>query len=141
MSRWLWDIVYWLVFISGQMMFLLKRADLARRSPLNGVISIGSYFVTNWVVIVQRLAFESLFLFLYRHPDFPSQLGLHFTLPLAKQSLVLAFFGGFFADAILDWIAMQNTLLGITIPSWIKESIPQLPQVQNFVAGLVKNGG
>ena|SRR5258708_14644587 len=131
-----WDLLFWIVFIAGQMMFLLKRADLAHRSPLNGVKSIPAYFTTNWVVIFQRLAFESLFLFLYRHPAFPSEIGLHFSLPTVKQSLVLAFFGGFFADASLDWITLQDTIFGIKIPTWIKENIPQLPQVQTFVSTL-----
>jgi hypothetical protein len=120
------------------MLFLLKRADLARRSPLNGVHSVWFYFENNWVVILQRLAFESVLLYLYRHPDFPKQIGLHFSLPTVKQSLMLVFFGGFFADAALDWITMQDSIMGVKIPAWVKESIPQLPQVQVFVAELVE---
>lgn len=133
-----WDLLFWAAFIAGQFMFLLKRADLARRSPLNGVKNVGMFFVQNWVVILVRLAFESIFLFLYRHPDFPLQIGLHFSLPHTKQSLVLTFFGGFFADAILDWATMQNSILGIKIPAWVKENIPQLPQVQTFVQTLTE---
>jgi hypothetical protein len=131
-----WDIIFWLFFVSGQLMFMLKRADLARRSPLNGVPSIAAYFKTNWVIILQRLAFEVIFLFVYRYPGFPNELGLHFSLPVIKQSLVLSFFGGFFADALLDWATMQDSIIGIKVPKWVKESIPQLPQVQALVANL-----
>ena len=131
-----WDLTFWFFFISGQMMFLIKRADLARRSPLNGVPSITSYFETNWVIILQRLVFEGLFLFIYRHPNFTNEIGLHFSTPAIKQSLVLAFFGGFFADALLDWATMQDTLVGVKVPKWVKESVPQLPEVKALVITL-----
>lgn len=141
-AHWQWDIVYWLVFALGQLLFLLKRADLAKRSPLNGVRSIGQFFGQNWITLLFRSALEFVFPFyVYRHTDpavlssWIAKVGVNipFRIP---QSLVVAFLLGLFSDMLMDWLAMQDSVAGIKIPSWLKENIPQLPEVKQLVDSL-----
>lgn len=142
MSHWKWDILYWLVFALGQLLFLLKRADLARRSPMNGVASMGAFFAFNWVTILYRSALEFVVPFwVYRHVDVNAMIAktgwnMPFQVP---QSLVVSFVLGLFADFVMDWVAMQKSIAGIPIPSWLKENIPQLPEVKEFVEKLAED--
>jgi hypothetical protein len=139
-----WDLIYWFVFSLGVLLFLIKRADLAKRSPLNGVKSKREYFSLNWVVLLYRFTFESVLLWGYRYPDLDPLKGLgipgadkiHF--PRMTQSLVLAFFGGLAASSLLDYILGRDKIFGIPIPSVVKEFIPQLPQVQELVSTISK---
>lgn len=136
------DIIYWLAFALGQALFLLKRADLAAKSPLNGVRTKRNFFYLNWVTIIYRSAVEFVFPFyVFRHVD-PNVLmaGMSWHLPFSiPQNGVFFFVLGLFSDLIMDWAAMQKSVMGIPVPSWLKENIPQLPEVTKLVSDL--NGG
>lgn len=139
MKHWAWDIVFLLVYSAGQFLFLLRRADLARRSPLNGLNSIWQFFRQNWVVLLIRcVVFEDSLLYLYRHPDFLAMFGVNVHLYHFPQSLMLTFFGGFFADTAVDYITGLDKVpvVGWVIPKKVKEQIPQLPEVQQLVSTL-----
>jgi len=130
------DFLYWFFFALGQGLFLLKRADLARRSPLNGVPTIGAFFYTNWVTILYRSVFEvGLVFYPYRHFDINSLIDkLGWNLPIqVPQSLLVAFFLGVLSDYLMDWIVMQDKIGPIKIPGFLKENIPQLPEVKQLV--------
>lgn len=131
------DIGYWLAFALGQLLFLLKRADLARKSPLNGLPTIKAFFALNWITILYRSVLEfGLILYPYRHMDINSLIDKIGWLPDSiriPQSVVLAFFLGLFSDYLMDWIAMQDSIAGFKIPKFLKESIPQLPAVKQLV--------
>ena len=43
---------------------------------------------------------------------------------------------GLLCDFCMDWLAMQDRVLGIPVPSWIKEFVPRLPQIEVVVASL-----
>src|SRR5438445_13746747 len=123
-ANWQIDIVYWIAFLLGQGLFLLKRADLGRKSPLNGLPSISAFFVLNWITILYRSVVEvGLVLYPYRHVDINVlvvKIGWH--LPFAiPQSIVIAFFLGLFSDYLMDWVAMQYSLVGIKIQKFLKE--------------------
>lgn len=140
--HWLWDIIFILMFSAGQLLFMLKRADLARRSPLNGVKSIGNFFALNWVVLLFRAVIEwGIFLWPYRSASnsflqsivhkvwssFPFQLPQH-------RGLVGCFFLGIGADFLLDWVTGQSWIDSVPILRLLKENIPQLPKVQQLIA-------
>lgn len=140
--HWKADLAYWGVFFLGQLLFLLKRADLARRSPLNGVTGIGNFFALNWVTILFRSVVEfGVVLYPYRHVDINSLIAKLGWLPDSvriPQSIVVAFFLGLFSDMIMDWVVMQDKIFGIPIPKALKETIPQLPAVKEVIANLAE---
>jgi hypothetical protein len=126
------DLLYWLAFAAGQSLFMLKRTALAIRSPMNSMGSRTEYLKLNWDVLLIRSALEFAFIFYpYRHVPLASLLSFTgWNIPFAiPQSAVTVFILGFFSDAMMDWAAMQDKLFGkIPVPSWIKETIPQLPE-------------
>ena len=62
-----WDLIYLVAFSLGELLFMLVRADRARRRPLNGVKSIRNFFALNWVTLLFRAVIEWLvFLWPYR---------------------------------------------------------------------------
>jgi len=130
------DLIYWFFFALGQGLFLLKRADLARRSPLNGMPTIGAFFVMNWVTLLYRSVFEvGLVFYPYRHVDVNSLIDkLGWNLPIQiPQSLWVAFFLGILSDYLMDWIVLQEKIGPFKVPSFLKENIPQLPEVKQLV--------
>jgi hypothetical protein len=148
MHRLLWDLIFLFVFSLGQFLFILKRADLARRSPLNGVKSIGQYFKLNWVVLIFRAAVEwGLILWPYRSWSATTiqwalqkmSIPIPFQIP-ARRGLTGAFFAGMVASSLLDWLMMQNWTKNIPIVNFLlRENIPQLPEVQQLVQHLNAN--
>lgn len=142
--RLLWDIVYILAFAAGQILFMLKRADLARRSPLNGVKSIRQFVSINWITLVFRAVVEwGVFLWPYRSASVAfidaaiSKLGysIPFQIP-ARRGLAGAFFLGIGADFLMDWLVMQKWFQAIPILNKLAENIPQLPEVTQMVDNL-----
>lgn len=140
----LWGALFVLVFSCGQFLFMLKRADLARRSPLNGINSIKQYFSLNWVVLLFRAVIEwGLFLWPYRSASaswiqsivkmvwhsFPFQVPQH-------RGLIGAFFFGIGADLLIDWLLMQDWVKSVPILKYLMEQIPQLPEVKKLVDNL-----
>ena len=145
-NRLVWDLIFLLVFSLGQFLFMLRRADLARRSPLNGVKSIGMFFAMNWVTLLFRAIIEwGVCLWPYRSASAQwvnsliAHIGINvpFQIP-SHRGLAGCFFLGVFSDMVLDWVTMQDKIFGIPIPKAVKETIPQLPQVQQLVSTLTK---
>ena len=134
------EMLNWLPFFLGQCLFILKRSGLAVRSPLNAMKSRRQYIAQNWDILLIRTVLEFIVVYFpYRHA------GLFATyLPkwwnLIPSSWVLSLALGFLSDSLMDWIAGQDKVLGIPVPSFIKETIPQLPQVQALVANLEASG-
>lgn len=121
----IYDCLYYLLFLLGQLIFILKLADSAARAN-NGIETRRQYLALNWVPLLVRLMFESLLFFAYRHYSmltteswFPSWLP-HWTFP--QFGIIFPPFG-YLSDSILDWVSMQPG-----IPSWIKATIPPVPQ-------------
>ena len=137
------DILYYLAFAGGQSLFMLKRADLAVRSPLNAVHSKQDYFKSNWVPLLIRSFIEFVIVFMpYRHFDtdkIVSAIGWNIPFHIPQNWVVSAFLG-YLSDSIMDWVVMQDKIAGITVPKLIKETIPQLLVVQNIVATIKRNG-
>jgi hypothetical protein len=138
----LWDLLFWFVFVCGQVLFMLRRADLARRSPLNGVGSMIQYFRLNWVTLLLRMVIEWIvFFYPYRFASAAQlnwiiqRLGWSFPFEV-KRGLVGDLSLGIVSSMLLDTLAMRQTIFGITIPKLIKETIPQLPEVQQLVQHL-----
>lgn len=130
------DFVYWGCFLAGQWLFLLKRMALAVRSPMNALKNRRQYIYTNWDIILIRTAIEfAVIYYPYRHADLNMLVAkLGWSLPFKiPQAGVVAFGLGFLADFLLDWITMQDKILGISMPAWLKETVPQLPQVQQVI--------
>jgi hypothetical protein len=139
--HWLWNVVFLLVFCAGQFLFMLKRADLAKSSQLNGVKTIGEFFTINWVKLLFRAAIEwGIVLWPYRSASGDwlqtviGKLGVNlpFQIP-SHRGLAGCFFAGVCAELVLDWVLGKQSILGIPIPAMLKEQIPQLPQVTQLV--------
>ena len=134
------DFLYWVPFFFGQCLFILKRTALAIRSPLNAVRSRRQYLFLNWDILAIRTALEFALVYIpYRHipiDTLTAGFSWHMPFHIPQDSAVLSFLLGYMSDSTTDWIAMQDTIFKIPIPSWIKETIPHLPQVQVMVATL-----
>lgn len=129
------DIAYAACFLFGQWLFLLRRADLGVRSPMNALKSRRQFFYLNWVTLLYRVVIEfGLFFYPYRHADVNSLLSLEgLQLPSwlhVPQNWIFVIFLGIFSDGLLDWVLGRGKFLGITIPDRLKEDIPQLPEVR-----------
>jgi hypothetical protein len=140
----MWTSIYIAVFSAGQLLFMLVRADRAKSSPLNGVKGIGQYFSLNWVKLLSRAVIEWLLvLWPYRAgsvaflqaliikvwPSFPFQVPAH-------RGLAGAFAFGLASDLLMDYITGMPWFKSIPVLNKIVENIPQLPEVQQFVATL-----
>lgn len=138
----LWDVIFIAVFSAGQLLFMLKRADLARRSPLNGVKTIRQFFALNWVILLFRAVVEwGLILWPYRSASAAfiqaAALKIGVSIPFqvpSHRGLAGAFFAGVASDMIADWIVMQKWIQAVPILNKLAENIPQLPQVQQLIA-------
>jgi hypothetical protein len=120
-----YDILFYLLFLLGQGIFILKLADQAARAH-NLIKTRRQYILLNWVPLLIRIMFESLFFFAYRHytmltqaPWFPDW-APHWNLP--QYGVIFAPFG-YLSDSILDWVSQQPK-----VPAWIKAQIPAVPQ-------------
>jgi hypothetical protein len=123
---------------------MLKRADLAVRSPLNAVESKRSFFAHNWVPLMIRTFIEFGFIFVpWRSMGTDKIMALAgwqvpFHLP---QGWVAASILGYLSDSLMDWAVMQKKIFGITVPSMFKETIPQLAVVTQIVAVIKEQNG
>lgn len=145
-SHQLWDIIYYLPFLCGQALFLLKRVGLAIRSPLNCLKSRREYLYINWDILVYRAGLEFILIYFpYRHQDVVSgwlaSFGWHLPFQL-PQAAILFVMLGLMSDYMLDWIAGHDKVFGMTIPKFLKEQIPQIPEVQGVLKAMAeqKNG-
>lgn len=123
------DVLNYVVFLAGQFLFLLKRAGSAVRNPATNITRRRDYFKLNVDTFFIRLAFELPLFYAYRHYGFAnltSWMGWTppswFTVP---NNPMVAFFLGYAADSMLDWISLSQKLPSF-LRSWISENVPKL---------------
>lgn len=129
------DIFLYLIFLAGQILYILKRADMAVKSKTHPVKSKGEFIADNWVPLLIRVSFESIFFWVWRHVSFAVITGwLHLTaiIPDAAAAAYTSPWGafalGFSADCLLDW-ASTSPKVPQVIRNWISEEIPIPPPV------------
>ena len=69
------DLLYYLAFLGGQFLFILKRSAQAIRSKTNPIASRRAYLRANWDVLLIRVAIEAPIFYGYRHYDANTILG------------------------------------------------------------------
>jgi hypothetical protein len=123
------DLLNYLAFLGGQFLFLLKRAGSAMRNPTTNITRRRDYFKINSDTFAIRAAFEFPFFYMYRHYGFVNLVGWMgwtppswFTVP---NNPMVAFFLGYAADSLLDWISLSQKLPS-WLRSWISENVPKL---------------
>jgi hypothetical protein len=134
------DIGFYICFLAGQFLFMLKRAASCVRNPANTIKTRRQFFYVNWDVLSIRAAIESLVIYYpWRHLGIGMILGffnidtsagwLHTLLgtgvgagPIAAIAL------GYGADSGLDAIS-QYKRVPDWLQRWIKENIPPAPTI------------
>lgn len=118
------DVIYYLAFVAGQGLFVLKRAAMAIRSKTNPIATRRAFLYTNWDVLLIRAALEMPVFWIWRHKALGSVaafLGLaipdKFSLPVNPLVAVML---GYMADSLLDWASTSSK-----VPSIIRENIPR----------------
>ena len=133
------DIEFYVAFILGQGLFLLKRAGSAVRNPGTTIKTRWQYFTCNLDIITVRAVLEfMLFYYPFRHysvAQIISLFGYDLTnssnswlqfLNTIPSSAVSAIGLGYVADSLLDGLSQWNRLPAI-VQRWIKENVPTLP--------------
>jgi len=119
------DIVYYLGFLCGQLLFVLRRAAAAIRSKTNPTSTRIHYIQSNWDLLLIRMALEIPAFYLFRHYSLNTILGLFsiaWKAPLQVPQNALTFFMlGYLADSLLDWFGLSKFA-----PDWLKENIPDM---------------
>jgi hypothetical protein len=118
------DVLFYLAFLGGQLLFILKRAASAIRSKSNPTTSRRAFLYANWDVLVIRVAIELPIYWIWRHYPVNTILSVFtsFKLPQAfdfPQGAITFFTLGFIADSLLDWFGASAKA-----PEWLKENIP-----------------
>jgi len=127
------DLVYYLAFLAGQLLFVLKRSASAIRSKLNPIATRRAFFVANWDLLLIRCALEAPIFYVYRHYDVNSVLSLFTTWQVPfhiPQSAMTAFLFGYLADSLLDWFGASAKA-----PEWLKETIPGIQVFAQHTVG------
>lgn len=129
------DVALWLVFFSGQAIYLLKRAGNAIRSKSNPTKTRGQYIYHNWDIISIRAIVAMVVIYIpWRHMNLAEIVGMfHVTIPMSLDFLVGLSSGaagawalGYAADSILDWVSLWPKTPE-WVRRWLKEQIPTLP--------------
>jgi hypothetical protein len=123
------DLLNYAAFVGGQMLFLLKRASSAIRNPGTNITTRGKFFSLNGTTILIRAAFEFPFFYGYRHYGLATLAGWMGWVPPSwlqvPSSPMVAFFLGYAADSLLDWLSM-STKIPAFLRSWISENVPKI---------------
>lgn len=129
-------ILFYIAFLAGQGLFLLKRADSAIRNPTTTILRRRDFLYHNWVTILVRAAIELVAVF-YPWQHFSTSQILAFFgwsawagLTAGFSSVATAFVLGFAADSILDWISISQKTPEF-LRNWIRENVPQIPTIKN----------
>lgn len=131
------DIGFYLCFIFGQFLFVLKRSASAIRNPNNVIKTRRQFFFVNWDVLSVRAAIEALMIYYpWRHIPLSTMLAwVHIPVPDWAQTLltsgvmgdpITAVAIGYVADSVLDALSMSTKIPG-WLSRWIKENIPAAP--------------
>lgn len=98
------------------------------------------YVRLNWDILGIRSALEFVFVFTpYRHVPLDrltAALPWHLPFNIPQDSLAFCILLGYLSSSMMDSAAMQEKLFGFPIPGWVKETIPQIPAVQQLVQNL-----
>lgn len=132
------DVGFYLCFLAGQVLFMLKRAASAIRNPSNPVKTRRGFFFVNWDVLSIRAAFETLFIYYpWRHLGIAMILSL-FNVDVSSgwiHALIGTGIGGgpiaavaigYAADSVLDG-ASQKPGVPAWVKRWLAENIPAAP--------------
>lgn len=119
-----WDLLLWLTFFGGEMVFVLKRASMATRSATNPTPSRWAYFKANSDLIFVRSVLAFIFIYYpFRHFGVDWLLGIfgwHMPVPI-QGGFVTSLALGYLSDSMLDWIGTQKW-----VPNLLKETIPSV---------------
>src|SRR5258708_37964665 len=78
------DFAYYAAFLSGQGLFVLKRAASAIRSKTNPIKSRRAYAYANWDILLIRASLELPIFWIYRHESIGTVAGwMGLNLPVA----------------------------------------------------------
>lgn len=132
-SHLLYDALFYLAFIVGQLLFVLKRAGSAIRNPTTTIKTRWEYVNLNWDTILIRGVLEFLVIFYpWRHFS-TAEIAHFFGWNIGTWSLpdnpVVATLLGFASDSLLDWLAVSQKLPSF-LQKWLSENVPQLPANQ-----------
>jgi hypothetical protein len=133
------DVGYYLAFLFGQCVFLLKRASSAIRSKSNPIKNRRAYWSANWDILTVRMACEAVLFVIFKHFGLTTILSWFTTwrLPIQVPQSAFGFACfGYASDSILDWISVSKKC-PLWIQKWIKENIPD---VQVYESHTVQQG-
>jgi hypothetical protein len=133
------DIAYYLAFLIGQLLFLLKRASSAIRSKSNPIKSRRAFFAQNWDILSIRVALEAAIFVLVRHVGLSDLIAMFTNWKMPIQLPQSGFgFGcmGYAVDSVVDWFAVSSKCPAL-LQRWIKENIPD---VQVYESHTVQTG-
>jgi hypothetical protein len=122
------DLLAYLAFLVGQLVFLLKRAGSAIRNPNTKITSRRQYLYQNWDTWSIRALIEFPFFYGFRHYSLGQLTALvGWSVPswlVIPDNPIPCFFLGYAADSLLDWAAMSPRLPSY-LKSWIGENVPK----------------
>jgi len=116
------DIWIWLLYASGQMVHILKRAGMAVRSRTNSIHSRLEFILFFWDSLLVRVVLcVGLFWVVLSNPRALAALlslvgvDLAIEVPVSRGTALIF---GYFADSILDWLVSKIPWLERELPSW-----------------------
>jgi hypothetical protein len=132
------DIGFYMCFLMGQFLFMLKRASSAIRSTTNPIKTRRQFFYVNWDVLSVRAAVEAIAVYYpWRHLGIGMILGflnfntstgwIHTVLGTGVGSGAIAAIAiGYVADSGFDGVS-QSKRVPEWLKRWVKENIPPPP--------------
>lgn len=101
------DVAYYLAFLGGQLLFILKRAAMAIRSKTNPTLTRRAYLYANWDVLGIRTCLESVVFWIWRH-HLIGQVVAFFGYAIPERisvpvNPVVGFILGYIVDSLVDW--------------------------------------
>lgn len=129
------DLWNYAAFLAGQLLFLLKRAGAAIRDPNADIKRRRDYFKQNWDTWGIRATVEFPFFYGWKHYGLATITGFFGWTPpqwfVLPDNPLTAFFLGYAADSLLDWLSMSPKLPSF-VRNWIGENVPQMPGVKKL---------
>jgi hypothetical protein len=133
------ELLCYVAFVLGQLLFVLKRAGSAIRSKTNPIKSRREYIYSNWDVLLIRLMLEGVVFIACWHIGFTKILSMFTTWqsPISFPPLPPFYlFFGFFIDSGLDWYGQSN--IG---PAFLRQFIKEnVPDVQVYASKTTETG-
>jgi hypothetical protein len=129
------DLLLYICFIAGQLLFILRRAGLAIRSLTNPIKTRRQFLYENWdKLLVRALAGAVLIYFPWRHISLITILGwLHIDASIGwlavlvgsgeASGIVATAALGYASDSLLDWLSISPKIPD-WLRRWMRENIP-----------------